>query len=369
MGNPTKMENVGVIDYLRLTYSGKRVFLTGHTGFKGSWMLSVLSELGAEVYGYSLPTKYENDLFNLIDGKSLCIHHEADIREAQTLKVAIRDFQPDFIFHLAAQALVIESYQTPVETYATNVMGTIHVLDALRGYNKSCTSVIITTDKVYENLERIEPYREDERLGGYDPYSNSKACAELAVSSYRNSFFNPVNYQEHQQSISTARSGNVIGGGDWSENRILPDLVKAMQNNEKLTVRNPLAVRPWQHVLDPLYGYLLLGAKQAESPVRYATGYNFGPIPEDELTVEQLVKTALEYWGQGSYEKPEITDKPHEAGLLKLAINKAQEELKWHPSLRAKEAIELTLSWYKNYHQDPAALTTNQIKTYFKTVS
>lgn len=363
------MENVGVIDYLKSAYAGKRIFLTGHTGFKGSWMLSIFKELGAEVYGYALPEKHENDLFNLISGKSLCTHQEADIRDAETLKKAIRDFRPDFIFHLAAQALVIESYETPVETYATNVMGTIHVLDALRGYDKPCTSVIITTDKVYENMERPEPYHEDERLGGYDPYSNSKACAELAVSSYRNSFFNPTRYQEHGQSISTARSGNVIGGGDWSENRIVPDLVKAMQRNETLTVRNPVAVRPWQHVLDPIYGYLLLGAKQAESPVDFATGYNFGPIPEDELTVEQLVQIALDYWGKGNYEKPEITNKPHEAGLLKLAIKKAQKELNWHPSLRAKQAIELTLEWYKSYEQDPAALTTRQIKTYFNSLS
>ncbi len=365
MERRSEMENMGMIEYLRKAYQGKRVFVTGHTGFKGSWLLLMLEELGAEVKGYALEPKHENDLFNLIDGSNRCEHVVADIRNKEQLNLEIQDFQPDYIIHMAAQALVLDSYNIPAETYETNVLGTVYVMDALRFMEKPCKAIIITTDKVYENLERPEPYAETDRLGGYDPYSNSKAAAELATSSYRLSFFHPDNYATHYKSIASVRSGNVIGGGDWSENRIVPDLVKALQNDDPLILRNPSAIRPWQHVLDPLYGYLLLGAKMNEDPVQFASAFNFGPQPEDELTVQQLVDVAIDAWGSGSYEIPGDLAQPHEAHLLKLAIDKAEKELGWKPQLTSQKAIQETISWYKEYQKNPLLITQMQIQHYF----
>ncbi len=358
------MEELVEMD-LRKVFQGKRVFLTGHTGFKGSWMLLILRELGAEVKGYSLAPKHDHDLFHQIQGDSLCDSVIADIRDRERVKKEILDFQPDFVFHLAAQALVIDSYEFPVETYDTNVMGTIYVMDALRHLNKPCTSVMITTDKVYENFETSDPYPETARFGGYDPYSNSKACCELAISSYRNSFLNPKDYDKHQQSLASARSGNVIGGGDWSENRLVPDIARALIAGETVILRNPEAVRPWQHVLDPLNGYLVLAAKMSEEPTRYAQGYNFGPYPNDERTVLDMTQLAIEKWGAGSYETPEIAGKPHEAGLLKLAIDKAQNELGWKPRFRSAEAVEWTMNWYQHVRDNALEHTKQQIHTYF----
>ncbi len=365
MGRPTKMEKLGIVDSLRNAYQGKKVFLTGHTGFKGAWMLLFLRELGAEVTGYSLAPKHGNDLFHLIDGSTYCNHIEGDIRNRKRLADAIEAADPDFVFHLAAQALVLDSYDIPVETYDTNVMGTIHTVDAMRSLNgKPRFGIIITTDKVYENQERIEPYAENERLGGFDPYSNSKACAELATQSYRDSFFNPAKFDSHQTSIATARSGNVIGGGDWSANRIIPDLVRALQNGEELVMRNPSAIRPWQHVLDPIYAYLLLGTRMQENPIRFADAFNFGPRPSDELTVQQLVEIAIDRWGSGTYNTPELANQPHEAKLLKLAIEKAKEQLGWEPQFTAAEAIAETIDWYATYKGNPYQTTLNQIQNY-----
>ena len=358
------MENVG-IEALRKTYNGKKVFLTGHTGFKGSWLTLILHELGAKVKGYSLAPKRDNDLYNLINGDQLCDSVIADIRNKERLQLEINEFQPDFIFHMAAQALVLDSYEMPAETYETNVLGTIYVLDAIRQLEKPCKAIIITTDKVYENMERIEPYEEHERLGGYDPYSNSKACAELATSSYRLSFFHPQNYIKHYKSIATVRSGNVIGGGDWSENRIIPDLAKSLSRNETLILRNPNAVRPWQHVLDPLNGYLTLGVKMNEDPVQYADAFNFGPEDEDTLTVEQLVQTAIKSWGSGEYEVIPNSAQPHEAKLLRLAIGKSKALLGWKPSMHSEAAIHLTIDWYKHYQKDPKGYTLLQIQNFF----
>lgn len=350
---------------LKETFAGKRVFLTGHTGFKGAWMTLILNKLGAQVKGYALEPKNNFDLYNQLEGNSLCDSVIADIRDRQKLKDVILEFQPDFVFHFAAQALVLDSYKEPVETYETNVMGTIHVLDALRSLNQPCYSVIITTDKVYENMEVLRPYPETARFGGYDPYSNSKACAELAISAYRNSFLNPKNYKEHLQSVSAARSGNVIGGGDWSENRLVPDIARALIENKPITIRNPEAIRPWQHVLDPLNGYLTLAQKMVEAPIAHATGYNFGPEPEDEQTVIDMVKLAIDYWGAGSYETPTIQDKPHEAGLLKLAIDKAKSELSWKPRFDSSKAVEWTMDWYKNGRANALDFTSKQIDIFF----
>lgn len=350
---------------LKSAFHGKRVFLTGHTGFKGAWLTLILNKLGAEVKGYALAPLTEQDLYPQIDGDSLCHSVIADIRDRERVKRELLDFQPDFVFHMAAQALVLDSYDFPVETYDTNVMGTIYVLDALRSLKKPCTSVIITTDKVYENMEVKDPYPETARFGGFDPYSNSKACAELAISSYRNSFLNPLKYEEHQQAVAAARSGNVIGGGDWSGNRLVPDIARALITNEPVEIRNPNSVRPWQHVLDPLNGYLTLAARLANDPMKHAVGYNFGPRPNDERTVLDMVELAIENWGEGSYKTPDIKNKPHEAGLLKLAIDKAKTELDWEPQFTSAEAVQWTVNWYRDGRDDAFNYTSKQIDEFF----
>ena len=355
-----------MLELLQKTYAGKKVFLTGHTGFKGSWLLVMLQELGAEVMGFSLKPETEKDLYYQIDGDSICKSTIGDIRYQERVKHAILDFQPDFVIHMAAQALVIPSYTDPVGTMSSNVMGTIHVMEGFKALKKPCVMVNITTDKVYENKERMEPYVEDDPKGGYDPYSASKAAAEIVSQSYRLSFFNPEKYDEHQKSMSTVRSGNVIGGGDWNEARIIPDLARALSVNEKLILRNPGAVRPWQHVLDPLYGYLLLGAKMAQDPVKYADAYNFGPEPENELTVEELVKISIETWGSGTYEIQQIEGQLHEAGLLKLDITKAKNTLGWEPQLNAKDTVSWTIDWYKTPSENWGEKTKQQIQAYFQ---
>ncbi len=361
------MEKMVKREVLASAYKGKKVFLTGHTGFKGSWLTLMLQSLGAEVKGYSLEPLNKNDLYHKIDGDSLCDSTIADISDREQLTSELLELEPDFVIHMAAQALVLDSYTNPVETYDTNVMGTIYVLDALRSLKKPCSSILITTDKVYWNFERNEPYKEHEQLGGYDPYSNSKACADLAINSYQLSFLHPEKYREHMQGIATVRSGNVIGGGDWAENRIIPDCIRSLIKNEKITVRNPFAVRPWQHVLDPLYGYLLLGAKLQDQPVEFSETFNFGPYEQDVLTVENLVNIALDEWGSGSFATPELKNKPHEAGLLKLSIDKAQSKLKWNPTYNAETAIRKTISWYKNSVDNEAEFTLNQINDFLNT--
>jgi CDP-glucose 4,6-dehydratase len=329
-------------------YRGKRVFLTGHTGFKGSWMLVWLHQLGAIVKGYALEPENDFDLFNSIKGETLCESAIADIRNKELLESEILSFQPDFIFHLAAQPLVRLSYEIPSETFEVNAIGTAHLLDAVRKLENPCTVVLITTDKVYENHEWHYPYRENDRLGGYDPYSASKACAEIVISSYRNSFFNKRDFSKHQKSIASARAGNVIGGGDWARDRIIPDIVRALNKNEAIIVRNPGAIRPWQHVLEPISGYLQLGVKMNEDALKYAEAWNFGPFAEDNLTVGQLVDRTLQIWGSGNKSISELTNQLHEAGLLKLEIQKAIHELQWIPKWNAQTAIEKTIQWYKS---------------------
>ena len=285
-------------------------------------------------------------LYNSMKGDSLCDSIIADIRDKERLNKEIKDFQPDYVFHLAAQPLVRLSYDIPSETFEVNAIGTANVLDGIRALEKPCIGVMITTDKVYENNEWHYPYRENDRLGGYDPYSASKACAELVISSYRNSFFNTKAYDTHHKAIAAARAGNVIGGGDWAKDRIIPDIINALNNDKPITVRNPQAIRPWQHVLEPLGGYLLLGAKLTENPIKYAEEWNFGPMADDNLDVESLVKLAIEVWGSGKYETPALKGQPHEAGLLKLDISKAIAELEWKPKWNAKRAIHHTINWY-----------------------
>lgn len=352
---------------LQDTYRSKKVFLTGHTGFKGSWLLQWLHLLGAQVKGYALAPENAESLYSLIDGDSYCESIIADIMDALKLEQAILDFQPDFIFHLAAQPLVRLSYEIPAKTFAVNAIGTAHVLDAVRKLNKPCVVVLITTDKVYENKEWLYPYRENDRLGGYDPYSASKACTELVISSYTQSFFNPEVFSQHHKAVASARAGNVIGGGDWAKDRIIPDIIRALQNGLPVQVRNPQAVRPWQHVLEPISGYLLLGAKLSAEPNKYGGAWNFGPYSEDHKMVEEVMQVAIESWGSGEYEKPVITNQPHEAGLLKLDINKAVSFLGWQPKWHSLEAINRTINWYKSYLKQPdqiKAYTHRQIEDY-----
>lgn len=352
--------------HLKEYYKGKKVFLTGHTGFKGAWLLAWLHELGATIKGYALLSPNTFDLYPTIEGDKLCHSVIADIRDKARLEKEIIDFQPDFIFHLAAQPLVRLSYQIPIDTFAVNAIGTAHVLDALRQLNKPCTVISITTDKVYENLEWVYPYRENDRLGGFDPYSASKACAELIIASYRNSFFNLSDYSGHKKSIASARAGNVIGGGDWAKDRIFPDIIRSLSKQQTIEVRQPKAIRPWQHVLESIGGYLHLGTKMVDNPIKYATAWNFGPNASDNLTVEALVKIAIEQWGSGTYQSPENVQAVHEAGLLKLDINKANALLGWYPKWQATQAIKETMDWYKNFNdgEDGLKLVVAAIKNY-----
>jgi CDP-glucose 4,6-dehydratase len=356
-----------MFEQLRKVYNGKKVFLTGHTGFKGAWLLQLLHLLGAEVKGYALTPKTEVDLFYLIEGDKICDSVIDDLRNKKKLLDEIINFQPDFIFHLAAQPLVRLSYEIPSETFEVNAIGTANLLDGIRALNKSCNVILITTDKVYQNNEWLYPYRETDRLGGYDPYSASKACAEMVIDSYHNSFFHKDTYFQHGKAIAVGRAGNVIGGGDWSADRLIPDIVKSLNANKTIILRNPHAVRPWQHVLEPIIAYLLLGTKLAAEPVKFAQAYNFGPYGTDALPVVEMVNLAIKAWGSGSYEIKQDQNQLHEAGLLKLDISKAITELDWKPKMNASKAVQLTIDWYKYFSVHPKEIrnfTSEQIKTY-----
>ena len=341
---------------LKNTYSGKRAFVTGHTGFKGSWLIKILSDFGAVVKGFALAPENEINLYTEMNGDSLCASVIGDLRDRETLKKAVLDFQPDYIFHLAAQPLVRLSYEIPSETFEVNAIGTANLLDAIRLLDKKCNVVLITTDKVYHNNEWEHPYKESDRLGGYDPYSASKACCELVISSYKNSFFNLNKYAQHQKAIAVGRAGNVIGGGDWSKDRLLPDIAKALNANKEVVIRNPKAIRPWQHVIEPLFGYLELGVKLNSDPINYAQAYNFGPNTNDVLSVEEMVVKSIYNWESGTYKKELNISNPHEAGLLKLDINKVLIELNWKPIFNANTAIERTIKWYKDYYNNTPAI-------------
>jgi CDP-glucose 4,6-dehydratase len=351
---------------LQAAYRNKKVLITGHTGFKGSWLLQWLHLLGAEIKGYALDPEYEEGIYNLINGDSLCDSVIANILEKKKLEEAVLSFEPDFIFHLAAQPLVRLSYEIPSETFAVNVLGTAHVLDAVKKLKKPSAVILITTDKVYENKEWVYPYRENDRLGGSDPYSASKACAELVISSYTRSFFDPNNYNYHLKAIASTRAGNVIGGGDWAKDRIIPDIVKSLVLNKAVIVRNPSAIRPWQHVLEPLAGYLQLGIHLTRDPVKYTGAWNFGPAADDNKQVIDIVKTALEIWGDGQYEIQSENKPLHESSILKLDISKTINLLNWKPVYHSTEAVETTIEWYKKFiaKEDMKQVTIDQIKSY-----
>lgn len=349
-------------EHLPHYFSGKRVFLTGHTGFKGTWLLLWLKELGATVKGYALAPETPDNLYIRVGGDQLCDSVIADIRDHERIVGEMRAFRPDYVFHLAAQPLVRLSYDLPAATFAINAVGTAHVLDGVRALDHSCTVVCVTTDKVYDNREWHYPYRESDRLGGYDPYSASKACAELIIDSYRNSFFHPDRYEAHGIGLASARAGNVIGGGDWARDRIVPDIVRALQANQPILIRNPAAVRPWQHVLEPIGAYLHLATRLVDDANQYGGSWNFGPQSGDTLTVKELVNLALSCWGSGTYTTPQLANQPHEAGLLALDIHKAKRVLGWQPKLDAATAVARTIDWYRN--EGTLAYTQAQIREY-----
>jgi CDP-glucose 4,6-dehydratase len=340
------MESV-VINNNYSKFKGKKVLITGHTGFKGSWLLAWLSSLGADILGYALEPETNNGLFSFVSSNIKFKHVIADIRDKTRFESEMLNFQPDFIFHLAAQALVRKSYEIPAETYETNVIGTANILETVKKLQKKCSILIITTDKVYENKEIDYYYKETDELGGYDPYSSSKAATEILVQSFRNSFFNPNDYSEHKKAIATCRAGNVIGGGDWNKDRLVPDIIRSLLISKPVKIRSPHAIRPWQHVLEPLNGYLMLASLIDQDPLKYSGAYNFGPLPINHLPVKNLVEIVLNSWGNGSWEDTSEKKQPHEANLLKLNIDKAKTELNWNPKLSSEEAIKWTVDWYK----------------------
>ena len=335
------------------SFKGKRVLVTGDTGFKGSWLSYWLHSMGAQVSGYALPPEYEQGPFVGGNLKALIRHADGDVRNYERFARAVSEAAPDVIFHLAAQPLVVESYNTPRETMDINIMGTVNLLEAVRRFGKPCAVVVITSDKCYENRETARGYVESDPMGGHDVYSASKGCAELVVSAYRRSFFSKSDIR-----VATARAGNVIGPGDWAANRIVPDCIRSLAAGEPIRVRNPQSVRPWQHVLEPLSGYLLLGAQLQQTP-EWADAWNFGPESEAARTVGELVDRVISCWGSGSREFPEIKNAVHEAGLLTLNIDKAEKILGWHPVWNFDQTVSHTVDGYQDILKctgDPEAI-------------
>ncbi len=352
-------------------YAGRRVLVTGHTGFKGSWLCEWLLSLGAEVTGLALPPPTQPSLFEQLGLASRLRHVNGDIRDLATARRTVDEVRPDFVFHLAAQPLVRLSYEQPVETYATNIMGTVHVLEAVRAAGRPCTVVVVTTDKCYENKEWLHSYREEDPMGGYDPYSSSKGAAELVVSAYRRSYFSAA---DSPVRLASARAGNVIGGGDWAADRIVPDCIRALQRDQAIPVRNKIATRPWQHVLEPLSGYLWLGAAlSAKMPAAlhfpasaYASGFNFGPALTSNHTVAALVQEIIKHW-PGRWEDRSDPQAVHEARLLNLSTDKAFHLLHWQPVWPFETTVGQTVMWYRQVSASPGsalALTRRQITDY-----
>ena len=349
-------------------WKNKSVLVTGHNGFKGSWLSLWLLNMNAQVSGLSLENEQHNNLFDQLKIKNNLNHIICDIRDKDALKNNIQKIKPDIIFHLAAQSLVIQSYKDPIYTWETNVLGSLNILDALSSVKKNCLGIFITTDKVYKNNEWIYGYRENDELGGYDPYSSSKAACEIAIASWRSSFLSNKEEYYSRVSIASARSGNVIGGGDWAENRIIPDLVRSLQNKEKIIIRNPLSTRPWQHVLEPLSGYLILAEKLEKDENKLSTAFNFGPFGESNRTVKELVEECMIHWN-GEYTISEDLNKPYESRMLNLSIEKAINYLNWRPKWNFNETIEKTINWYKSVYdskKSPLECSLNNLNEYME---
>jgi len=347
-------------------WSGKKVFVTGHTGFKGSWICLWLEHLGAKVTGYALQPPSNPSLFEtarVVENMKSII---GDIRDGEALTGAMQNASPDIVIHMAAQPLVRYSYIEPVETYSTNVMGTVHLLEAIRKTPSVRAVVNVTSDKCYDNKEWVWGYRETDSMGGYDPYSSSKGCAELVTSAYRNSYFNPDKYSEHRVALASARAGNVIGGGDWATDRLIPDILRAISEKRPVTIRNPHSVRPWQHVLEPLSGYLQLAQQLFEGGTTFAQGWNFGPLEDDAQTVQWIVEHLIKIWGDGATWQFDEIGHPHEALYLKLDCSKARMHLHWQPRWNLSRTLEMIVEWQRAYlsNQDMRDVTLKQIASY-----
>ncbi len=348
-------------------YKDRTVLVTGHTGFKGSWLCLWLKELGANVTGYSL--KPDSSPNHFILSKPDMTSITGDIRDIKKLKKTFQVHKPEIVFHLAAQSLVRPSYKNPVDTYETNVMGTINIFEACRNSGSVRAILNITSDKCYENREWTRGYHENDMMGGHDPYSASKGCAELVTSSYRNSFFNLKEYSKtHNILLASARAGNVIGGGDWAEDRLIPDIMRAASSNKKVLIRNPKSTRPWQHVLEPLYGYLMLGRKLLQGNRKFAEGWNFGPGDENNVSVEAVLKGVRKNWDKADYTVQKGVKNPHEANLLKLDCSKAHTRLKWVPNWNFEKTIETTIRWYRDFYEKGTVRSLDDLHEYINSI-
>jgi CDP-glucose 4,6-dehydratase len=361
------MDQMVTYETLAPFYKGKKVLITGHTGFKGTWLCLLLNKMGAKVIGYALEPPTNPSLFEQTRLEKYINHHTGDIRNLAELTRVFAMEQPEIVIHMAAQPLVRESYKKPVETYEINVMGTVNLLEAIRNTKGIKAVVNVTTDKCYENREWHWGYRENEPMGGYDPYSNSKGCSELVTSAYRNSYFNPKEYGAHRVAVASARAGNVIGGGDWADDRLIPDFIRAIIKGQKVKIRSPYAIRPWQHVLEPLTGYLSLAKALYEHGPQYASGWNFGPNDSDAQNVEWITRTICELWGNGASFEVDTNPQPHEANYLKLDCSKAKAELGWYPRWDIHTTLESIVEWTKAYlaSEDLEAKCIQQIDSYF----
>jgi CDP-glucose 4,6-dehydratase len=350
----------------RAFWTGRRVFLTGHTGFKGSWLSIWLHALGAEVTGYALDPPTQPNLFELAAAEDGIRSVRGDIRDFTQLKNAILECRPAVVIHMAAQSVVRHGYDDPIETYSSNVMGTVHLLEAIRQLKHRCVVVNVTTDKCYENREWVWGYREDEPMGGRDPYSNSKGCAELVTTAYRESYFPAQTFQDHGVALASARAGNVIGGGDWTSNQLVPDLMRAFLQGQSSLIRSPSAVRPWQFVLEPLRGYLLLAERLTEHPVQFASGWNFGPADSDAKPVSWIADKLAQLWGGDASWRRDTGIHPHEARYLKLDASKARTYLDWHPLLSLNDALAWIVEWYRAFqaNDDLRGVVHRQIERY-----
>lgn len=356
-----------VIEMNLAFWKNKKVLITGHTGFKGSWLSIWLHSLGAEVIGYALDPYTDKDNFTVCRLQEKMIDIRGDIRNIVQLSEVFNNYKPDIVFHMAAQPLVMQSYKKPKETYEINVMGTLHVLECIRNCDNTKIGIFITSDKCYENKEQIWGYKEDDPFGGYDPYSSSKACTEILIGSYRKSFMNPDNYEVHGKGIASVRSGNVIGGGDWAKDRIIPDCIRSLEKDESIKIRCSNAVRPWQHILEPLSGYMLLAERLYNEPLKYAEGWNFGPNLDSIISVWEIAKLLIKFYGKGSLEEKLELTAPHESKLLSLDISKAKFKLNWSPKMNVEQAVRMTVEWYKNYNNSNGfELCQNQIKKFLQ---